>query len=233
MRGNRGLLATLAALALVLAVFEATDLDLRVQDRFFDFERVAWRVDPAAAGPRLVFYRLPKLAISALGIGALAAGLAATWAARRPAWRAALEHRLPPPREAFYLFAVLALVPALAGTGKRLTGVYCPAEVDRYGGPMPYVRLFEPVPPEVAAVKRGRCFPAAHASGGFGLVAFAFVGRRRTRSALWGLGSGWVMGLYQMARGAHYLSHTIVSMLLAWLVALALARLFGLDDEGR
>ena len=33
------------------------------------------------------------------------------------------------------------------------------------------------------------------------------------------------MGLYQMARGEHFLSHTLATGLLAWLIAAALARL--------
>jgi membrane-associated PAP2 superfamily phosphatase len=110
-----------------------------------------------------------------------------------------------------------------------VTGVYCPCEIERYGGEMPYVRLFETVPPEIVAVKRGRCFPAAHASGGFALMAFAFAGARRLRNAWWGLGWGWILGLYQMARGVHYLSHTVVSMLVAWVLILLIARLFRLD----
>jgi membrane-associated PAP2 superfamily phosphatase len=29
---------------------------------------------------------------------------------------------------------------------------------------------------------------------------------------------GWIMGLYQMLKGAHYLSHTVTTMLLAWII---------------
>lgn len=35
-----------------------------------------------------------------------------------------------------------------------------------------------------------------------------------------GLGLGWWMGGYQMLKGAHYLSHTVTTMLGAWLVVL-------------
>ena len=45
------------------------------------------------------------------------------------------------------------------------------------------------------------------------------------------LATGSLMGTYQMLAGNHYLSHTIVSMLLAWLVAGVLALFFRLDDN--
>ena len=70
-------------------------------------------------------------------------------------------------------------------------------------------------------------FPAGHASGGFGLLclAFAWPQVRTCRLGLLAalLIGGW-MGLYQMARGEHFLSHTLVTAALAWLVAAALAR---------
>jgi membrane-associated PAP2 superfamily phosphatase len=226
--GNRGLVAVALALAATFAAAELTGLDLAVQDLFYEATRGAWRVSSSAPLPRLVFYRLPKLALALLGLGALAL---AVW--RRPArQRPGVLARLPR-RHALFLFTTLAAVPLTVGLGKQVTGIYCPAEIERYGGTVPYYGLFEPVDPEVAAAGRGRCFPAAHASGGFALFAVAFVGRRRPCRAAWGLGAGWVMGLYQMARGAHYLSHTLVSMLIAWGLTLLLVRAFGLETAAR
>lgn len=225
MRGNRGLLLTGVCLAAVLALGELTAVDLAVQDLFFDFSTGRWAIDSAAPVPRFFFYRLPKLVVAVFGLGLLGWAVYGVRAREKP--------RLLPPKEALFLFTALAVVPLLIGFGKQVTGVYCPCEIERYGGEMPYVRLFETVPPEIVAVKRGRCFPAAHASGGFALMAFAFIGARRLRNALWGLGWGWILGLYQMARGVHYLSHTVVSMLVAWLLILLIARLFRLDPTLR
>jgi membrane-associated PAP2 superfamily phosphatase len=66
-----------------------------------------------------------------------------------------------------------------------------------------------------------QCFPAAHASGGFALLALFFLfesPRNRARAVRVGLMAGWTMGAYKMAIGDHFLSHTVVSMLLAWLI---------------
>ena len=69
----------------------------------------------------------------------------------------------------------------------------------------------------------GGCFPAGHASGGFALLGLvAARGTRRWRNGILalGLGLGWWMGGYQMLKGAHYLSHTLTTMIVAWLVVL-------------
>jgi membrane-associated PAP2 superfamily phosphatase len=44
--------------------------------------------------------------------------------------------------------------------------------------------------------------------------------RRKWLGLAAGLSIGWVLGLFQMARGEHFLSHTIVTMLLTWAVIL-------------
>ena len=40
------------------------------------------------------------------------------------------------------------------------------------------------------------------------------------------LSFGWSMGLYQMLKGSHYLSHTVITMLLAWIGFLLWRRVF-------
>jgi membrane-associated PAP2 superfamily phosphatase len=69
--------------------------------------------------------------------------------------------------------------------------------------------------------KRQRCFPAAHASGGFALLSlyFLFKKRRNRRLALgFALTLGWLMGGYKMVVGDHFISHTLITMELAWLL---------------
>ncbi|MDR2512737.1 MAG: phosphatase PAP2 family protein, partial [Puniceicoccales bacterium] len=71
-------------------------------------------------------------------------------------------------------------------------------------------------------------FPAAHASGGFALMALAMLARNRRNQILLvtlGITLGWAMGFYQMLRGAHYLSHTLVTWCIAALIITLLAKL--------
>ena len=73
----------------------------------------------------------------------------------------------------------------------------------------------------------GGCFPAGHASTGFGFVGGWFVFRDTDprRAHRWLVGAalgGLVLGLSQQWRGAHFASHTLWAAWLCFLVALAL-----------
>ena len=209
---SRTLWITLGLLAAVLALFELTDLDLKLQDKFYNFETRRWVVDEKEPVGRLIFYNGPKALVwvFALTTLALAAGPAR--------WREKFQVN----RRGLWLgVLVIATVPALAGLGKKYTNIFCPSEIRRYGGDVAYAKLCEPYPDDERPLRRGGCFPAGHASGGFALMGLLAVrGTRRWRNGILalGLGLGWWMGGYQMLKGAHYLSHTLTTMLVAWLV---------------
>jgi len=204
-------------------LFETTHIDLRVQDRFYDPVR-GWRIDRDARMPRLIFYQSPKWILGVFAIGLLACILApAAFAARMP---------LSPIHAGFLLTCIL-VAPVTAWFIKKLTGVLYPCYVDRYGGKEPYRTLLESIP-KVPGRVRGRGFPAAHCSGAFALMALYFVlpGPARWVGLGVGLAAGWIVGTYQMLKGVHYLSHTIVTMFLAWMIILILSRAFGLGPVG-
>lgn len=220
MNSNRAILVTGLLLVLTLVVFETTSLDLAVQDRFYDSTR-GWIVDRQAPLPEFWFYDGPKRAFVvfiAAVLGCLVVPPA--WFPRRPFSR----------RVAAFLLVCIALVPSTVGLLKATTGVFYPYQVERYGGKQPYRNLLQSIP-YVKGRPRGRGFPAGHASGGFALMGLYFAWQKR--AARWiglasGLVLGWTLGLYQMLKGAHYLSHTVVTMVLAWLIILWLSRLFRL-----
>lgn len=224
---DRTLWPALFALAAVLAGFEFTDLDLAVQDRFFDFETRRWAVDAQDPLGRALFYTGPKVAlIIPLGLAVLACAVG-------PArWRDRLRFDR---RDVWVAFLTLATVPILAGLGKQHSDTFCPSEIRRYGGDVPYVKLCAPYPAHDRPDRLGHCFPAGHASGGFALLGLMWL--RRTRrwqlgGLALGLGLGWWMGGYQMLKGAHYLSHTVVTMLGAWIILLAWRRVVRPEPDG-
>jgi hypothetical protein len=73
---------TVAGLLGSFALFQFTELDLWVQDHFYDFQTRAWLVDKKAGFPRMVFYTGPKVVIIRWG-GDSHAGLPAESAAAR------------------------------------------------------------------------------------------------------------------------------------------------------
>ncbi|MEI7799781.1 MAG: phosphatase PAP2 family protein [Opitutaceae bacterium] len=214
----------LALLLLVGAglLLEYTAIDLWVQDLFYNPTSKTWLVDQQAPLGRIFFYNGPKGLVWVISLGVLTLALGpARWREkwqlnRRGLWLAVL---------------VLATVPLLAGIGKEYTNTFCPSEVRRYGGDVAYVKLCEPFPAEDRPARRGGCFPAGHASGGFALMGLLLVRptrRWRLNTVTFGLILGWWMGGYQMLKGAHYLSHTVTTMLVAWLVIIVWRQLLGL-----
>jgi membrane-associated PAP2 superfamily phosphatase len=133
-------------------------------------------------------------------------------------------------RGLWLLLLSLILVPATVGILKDTTNVACPRSLREFGGTLPYVHVFEAYPVQQRPARKQLCFPAGHASCGFALFAlmYVFSSRRNRRLALaFGCTLGWLMGGYKMLIGDHFLSHTIVSMLLAWL----LVSLLGLAEH--
>jgi len=208
-----------AALAGVILLCHFTGMDLAVQDRLFDFEARRWMLPRDSSALEFTFHRLPKYCIMAFGAVLL------VWPLLCRRWKT-----LPviEGRRVSVVILTLALTTAMAGTLKRVTRSHCPWSVTRYGGPEPYVKPLSRYDACCPATRPGACWPAGHASGGFALVSLASLSctpRGRRRGWLTGLTAGWITGGYQMLKGAHYLSDTLVTMLLAWTFHLLLRRL--------
>ena len=119
------------------------------------------------------------------------------------------------------IFLALIIVPLSIGTIKKYSNVACPASLIQYGGDIHHIEIFERYPEGLKPEKPQKCFPAAHASGGFALLALFFLAntnKSRTIAIAFALSIGWLMGGYKMLIGHHFLSHTIVSMVLSWLI---------------
>lgn len=201
-------------LVLAFLIFEYTGLDLGVQDKFYNFETQTWVVDGESAAPRLWFYDGPKIGIILLGLSVLALALLPQ------KWRLKLPFKGIGRRHLWIAFLTIGTVPAVIGQLKATTNIFCPSEIERYGGEMPYVRVVESYPEDNYPDRRGRCFPAGHASGGFalvGLLGLALTRRGQRLGVALAMTVGWSMGLYQMMKGSHYLGHTVITMLIAWI----------------
>ncbi|MFT7223137.1 MAG: membrane-associated PAP2 superfamily phosphatase [Cellvibrionaceae bacterium] len=57
------------------------------------------------------------------------------------------------------------------------------------------------------------------------LYYLAQIARRRKQAIIFALSLGWLMGAYKMLIGHHFLSHTIISMVLAWFLVNSIALL--------
>ncbi|MBF0126131.1 MAG: phosphatase PAP2 family protein [Magnetococcales bacterium] len=87
--------------------------------------------------------------------------------------------------------------------------------------------VFSSYPVDFKPERPGKCFPAGHPSGGFAfmMLFFVFQSRRaKILGLLLGLTLGWVLGIYQMLKGAHFFSHVLVSMVVAWIIIVFIKR---------
>jgi membrane-associated PAP2 superfamily phosphatase len=128
----------------------------------------------------------------------------------------------------FMLVAVLlciTFVPAL----KHFSSTSCPWDLQEFGGAAAYVSHWDALLHGMRDAGPGRCFPSGHAVAAFGFIPVYFALRRdapqRARYVLWTIVlMGLVFGAAQLMRGAHYVSHTLWSAWLCWLLAVCLDR---------
>lgn len=125
-------------------------------------------------------------------------------------------------RPASYVAIAIILSTGLVGLIKSQTNVDCPSDLAGFGGDRPHVGLFEDRPNDLP---HAACFPAAHSSSGFALLAFYFLWRERNRrlahaGLALGLVTGVIFGIAQQSRGAHFISHDVWSAFLVWIICL-------------
>jgi membrane-associated PAP2 superfamily phosphatase len=219
------IVVTLGALAACLLVFELTPADVWLQEALYDESTHSWLLSGARPLVRFVFYDGPK---GVLILFAASLALALLLHRRIPA--------LASHRSGMRIVLVsLLLVPASVATLKQTNTIGCPNDLALFGGQVAYAGMVRGFFANgLAPVAHRRCFPAAHASGGFALLSLCFLfkqRRHRARAVCLALAAGWAMGGYKMLIGDHFLSHTIIAMLLAWLivnaVVIAERRTFG------
>lgn len=211
---RRQALALLAAAALLLAIFENSGLDMWLAGLAYD---------PASSSfPLQGQWLLSKIlhkAMKQASYVAVAAMLVVCWFGHqgRLAWL--------PRRNAWLAATGMLLIPLATTALKAVTNRHCPWDIVDFGGFAPHIGLLDwPLP----SLKRGECFPAGHASAGFlWMVWGVALGEAGRGTACWALAGavalGLLMGVGRMLQGAHFLSHTLWSLWLAWAITVALA----------
>jgi membrane-associated PAP2 superfamily phosphatase len=211
----------IAVISLIFAwlLFQITDIDTIVQDLFFNKQTKSWLIDKHDSDLKLAFYQTPKRIIAVIGILCLIfLGYLYTPQGKK-------KHPSKALRNSLLLFvASLMFVPLIVAGSKQFTNNYCPDQGEHYNGSYPYVKLLESYPDNFSPPKKGKCFPAGHATGGFALLCLYFIFNKKYKklALISALAIGWTMGVYQMMKGAHYLSDTISSMILSYIVILVL-----------
>jgi membrane-associated PAP2 superfamily phosphatase len=136
------------------------------------------------------------------------------------------KERFKPFRQDFiFIISAVILATSIVSFLKHATNINCPTNLTIFGGSATYVKIFEP---RILGDKYGICWPSGHASAGFAFLSAYFVVVRHWPRYAWlallgGLGMGILFGSVRMLQGQHFLSHTLWSGIICWVVMVLLA----------
>ncbi|WP_188395853.1 phosphatase PAP2 family protein [Oxalicibacterium flavum] len=191
-------------------------LDFFLARLFFDSSTASF---PLRDTPLLSIYGHTwlKNMVNAIWLASIGLAMASLRNVKLQAWRAPLWR--------FVLFAGSAAL--LIQQLKAHSAHACPWSLVQFGGDATWFPLFD----TTAVDESGNCWPGGHASAGYVLIAAWFAARDRytvlARGALaGGLILGSLMGLIQMMRGAHFLTHNLWTLWLVWSTCFALDLLY-------
>ena len=215
---NRQIVLVSLILAAVILFFGMTDIDIDVQDLFYNYSTHKWILDGSLQPYKFIFYDGIKKFLIAIAVLFLLA-LVFFWKTK-----IVREYK----RGMVILILSAILVPSIVGGLKKETNMPCPKDEMHYGGIYPRTAVWQEYSKEFTLThKRSKCWPAGHASGGFALFSLFFLFKKR-RNKIAGLITGfivgWSMGLYKMIIGDHFFSHTVITMILAWLIILLIVK---------
>ena len=210
---NKQIFITILMIFFTIILFAYTNLDEIVQDYLYNFNTHNWILDRNMQPYKFIFYDGIKKLLIAIGVLFLFAFFMKKFKEYKKG----------------ILIVVLSaiIIPVFIGFLKRETNMPCPKNIVRYGGVYPKTKVWEHYPKGFHK-PRIKCWPAGHASGGFALMSLFFLFKRKRNKIiglLVGISIGWAMGIYKMMIGDHFLSHTILTMLIAWLIILINAKL--------
>ena len=217
---SKRLFNCLMALAIILILIHYSDLDIKFQSLFFNFETKAWWIDKNDQAIKFIFYRLPKYCIVIYGICLIG------WAF--------FEKDKIIRKKIFFLISSLVLIPLTVALLKHYSPIICPVHIVEFGGDAKHISPLDIFKEGVFFKNNGKCFPAGHASGGFSMLALYFVMQtRRSKliALLGGLTLGAIMGMYQITKGVHYLSDTVATLAIAYIICITMERLFLSDGN--
>jgi membrane-associated PAP2 superfamily phosphatase len=223
---------------LALLVINFSDLDVTIQKYFFDFETKKWLIDKYDPVKKIIFYIFPKIIFGIAIIGLLIAVILGFKKNNQNFWPLSLQNTknfLTQNHQRFFLILLgLILIPLIAGNIKKFTNVYCPNHLEIYDGDKPYVKIFDSYPAGFHQNKKAQCFPAGHCVTGFALLCFVyfiFCSAQKTSQNFWPLWCNFFRldhGILSngQSKGAHFFGDTLVSMLVCFLVAALITRIY-------
>jgi membrane-associated PAP2 superfamily phosphatase len=223
---NKQIIITAILLIAVISLFQFSNLDIFVQNLFYNFDTKNWLLDKKESLLRFFLYDGIKVLLIIFAVAILFSLIFLRKRKFVQKYKKGLTIVL--------LSAIF--VPAIIGSLKAVTNTPCPCNIVHFNGTYPDTKVFDSYPKDFIQTSKVKCWPAGHASGGFALMALFFLfktPKNQKRALICALIIGWSMGTYKMLLGDHFLSHTIITMIMAWLIILIIVKLtqFKQKDE--
>ena len=188
-----------------LCIMELSSLDFAVSDLLFQESIQQWLVSANNERLHFIFYD----GIKTVYMGLVVIVLVALFAQKVPN-----EYK----KGAITFVVSVILITSLVGLLKASTNMACPKDLMIYNGDIVYKKLFDFYSISDLPSRIQRCFPAGHAGLGYAFIAVAFIPvqvKHKIRLGILMFVIGSCMGIYKMAIGDHFISHTLVSLFIS------------------
>ena len=215
---NFQIIITAILLIVVISLFELTNLDIFIQNYFYNFDTSKWILNKNEPILKFLLYDGLKKALILFAVSILFILIFLRKNERIKKYKKGL----------IIVLLSAIIIPITIGSLKAVSNTPCPKNIDFFGGNYPNIKVFESYPSNFVQEKKAKCWPAGHASGGFALLSLFFLFKKRKNKILivsFSFVLAWSMGLYKMLIGDHFLSHTIITMLIAWIEILIIAKI--------
>ena len=214
---NKQIIFTFLLLIFSVIFFGISNIDIKIQDNFFNFSTYTWILDRNLEPYKFIFYD---------GIKKILIFIALVFIVVLIFFR---KNKMIQEYKKGIIIVVLSaiFVPITTGIIKKTTNMPCPKNEIHYGGKMIKTAVWQSYQEPYKSMDKIACYPAGHASGGFALLSLFFLFKTKRNKILvltFALTIGWSMGMYKMLIGDHFLSHTIITMMIAWLVILMIVK---------
>ena len=215
---NKQITITTILLVTVIAFFQFSNLDIFVQNFFYNFESKVWLIDKDEPILKFFLYDGMKVFLILIAVAIL---FSLVFLRKK---KLIQEYK----KGLIIVLLSAIFIPLMIGSLKAISNTPCPCNIVNFNGVYPDIKVFDSYPKDFVQPSKAKCWPAGHASGGFALMAFFFLFKtqlNKKRALGVALVVGWSMGLYKMLLGDHFLSHTIITMIMAWLIILIIVKL--------
>lgn len=214
---NIQIVSSVITLILVIIFFENTNADIWIQNYFYNFQTNEWIINKNNPILKLFFYDGIKKLLILFAVSIL---LSLVFFRKKII--------IKKYKKGLIIVLLSAIfIPLFIGSLKAISNTPCPCNIIHFNGKHPNIKVFENYPKNYIQTSKNKCWPAGHASGGFALMSlfFLFKSSLNKKRALTGaLIVGWSMGTYKMVIGDHFISHTIITMILAWIITLIISK---------